>query len=240
MQIPEANGVTKYFTKSERMQTLAGVGLNVEEDGIIKQIGSSGCGKATFPSRVIRFDIPDDGDIMLDGKSIDGIRPERTMVFRALFPWLDVQNNVKFGPRTADTLADERAKISDRHMEMMRLTRFDLYMHRLSTGMKKGAAVARTLVVEPEMLLTEEPLSALDMSARDRLRSKAQHIWKEAGKIFVTHKATMPSTSIVTFNNRPFRTTVTGTYTEKPRNTDDGSLVSIHNEIRSELHQEQA
>ncbi len=249
MKILEAKGITKYFAhKDTRMQALGGIDLSVEEGEIVTLIGPSGCGKSTFLRLVAGLDTSDDGSILLDGKPISGTGPERIMVFQegALFPWLNVQDNVEFGLRIAGVSADKRAKASGKYLDMMHLSKFnDSFIHQLSTGMKQRVAIARALVMEPRMLLMDEPFSALDISTRDRLLGEVQDIWKKTGRtiLFVTHnavEATVLGSRIAVFSNRPSRIKkIIKVDAERPRSTDDNSLAPIRNEIRAELHQEQ-
>ena len=120
------------------------------------------------------------------------IRRRIGMVFQegALFPWLSVRRNIEFGLRMVDMPADERTAKSNEMLEMMNLQDTgDLYIHQLSTGMRQRVAIARALALDPDMLLMDEPFSALDYGTRLTLMGEMYRIWNETGKtvLFVTH-----------------------------------------------------
>ena len=159
------------------MRALDHIDLDIQDGEIVSLIGPSGCGKSTFLRLVAGLETPDEGQITFDGKPVSGTGPERIMIFQegALFPWLNVRDNVEFGLRVAGVPAEERSKSSDKYLEMMHLADFtDSYIHQLSTGMKQRVAIARALVMEPRMLLMDEPFSALDIPTRDRLLGEVQ------------------------------------------------------------------
>ena len=137
----EARGVVKYFKhNSSQIQALGGIDLDVEDGEIISLIGPSGCGKSTFLRIVAGLECPDGGKINFDGNLVSGTGPDRIMVFQegALFPWLNVRDNVEFGLKLAGVSPDQRRESSDKYLAMMHLTKFDnSYIHQLSTGMKQ-------------------------------------------------------------------------------------------------------
>ena len=243
----ESRGVTKYFEhKKSRMQTLAGIDLDVREGEIVSLIGPSGCGKSTFLRLAAGLETPDDGQILFDGKPVSGTDPEKILIFQegALFPWLNVRDNVEFGLRMAGIPAEERTKSSDKYLEMVHLSKFaDSYIHQLSGGMKQRVAIARALAMEPRMLLMDEPFTALDIPTRDRLLGEVQDIWRETGKtiLVVTHNAVEASvlgSRIAVFSKRPSRIKrMIDVPLDRPRTSDDPELVPIQKEIRTELRQ---
>lgn len=243
----EARDVVKYFKHNgSQLQALGGIDLDVEDGEIISLIGPSGCGKSTFLRIVAGLECPDGGMINFDGNLVSGTGPDRIMVFQegALFPWLNVRDNVEFGLKLAGVSPDQRRASSDKYLEMMHLTKFaNSYIHQLSTGMKQRVAIARALVMEPRMLLMDEPFSALDVSTRDRLLAEVQDIWKKTGKtiLFVTHnvvEASVLGSKVVVFSNRPSKIRkVINVDSERPRSSDDAGLLPAQQEIRSALRQ---
>ena len=237
--------MVKYFThKNKRMQALGGVDLDIQEGEIVSLIGPSGCGKSTFLRIVAGLEKPDEGYINLDGKPVTETGPDRIMIFQegALFPWLNVRDNVEYGLRVAGIPKDERARVSDKYLEMMHLAKFsDSYIHQLSTGMKQRVAIARALVMEPRILLMDEPFSALDVSTRDRLLDEVQDIWKKTGKtiLFITHnvvEASVMGSKVAVFTNRPSRIKkIIEVDARRPRTSDDPDLLHIQQDIRSQL-----
>jgi NitT/TauT family transport system ATP-binding protein len=184
---------------------------------------------------------------MFDGHPVSETSPERIMVFQegALFPWLKVQDNVEFGLKMAGIPKDERAKISNRYLDMMQLTKFaDSYTYQLSTGMKQRVAIARALVMDPDVLLMDEPFASLDAQTRDLLLVEMQLIWEKTKKtiLFVTHnvaEATVLGTKIAVFSNRPsiIKKEFENNF-PRPRVTEDESLLKLQQDILAELRPE--
>jgi len=244
----EAKNIVKYFSHdSHKLKALGGINLKVNAGDFVCLVGPSGCGKSTFLRIIAGLEKPDEGQIMFDGRPVTETGPERIMVFQegALFPWLKVQDNVEFGLKMAGIPKDERAKISNRYLDMMQLTKFaDSYTYQLSTGMKQRVAIARALVMDPDVLLMDEPFAALDPQTRDLLLVEMQLIWEKTKKtiLFVTHnvsEATVLGTKIVVFSNRP--SVVKKEFENnfpRPRVTEDESLLKFQQEILAELRPE--
>ena len=169
--------------------------LGIEQGEFISLLGPSGCGKTTVLRMVGGFETPSNGTIRIDGVDVDGLRPNQRnigMVFQAyaLFPNLTVANNVAFGLKVARI---GRAEIDARVTEMLDLIGLgklgDRYPFQLSGGQQQRVALARALAVRPQVLLLDEPLSALDAKIRVSLRSEIREIQQRLGitTIFVTH-----------------------------------------------------
>jgi NitT/TauT family transport system ATP-binding protein len=244
----EAKNIVKYFSHdSHKLQALGGINLKVEAGDFVCLIGPSGCGKSTFLRIIAGLEKPDEGQIMFDGHPVTETSPERIMVFQegALFPWLKVQDNVEFGLKMAGIPKDERAKISNRYLDMMQLTKFaNSYTYQLSTGMKQRVAIARALVMDPDVLLMDEPFAALDAQTRDLLLVEMQLIWEKTKKtiLFVTHnvaEATVLGTKIVIFSNRPsiIKKEFENNF-PRPRVTENESLFKLQQDILAELRPE--
>jgi len=244
----EAKNIVKYFSHdSHKLKALGGINLKVEAGDFVCLVGPSGCGKSTFLRIVAGLETPDDGQIMFDGHPVTETGPERIMVFQegALFPWLTVQDNVEFGLKMAGIPKEERAKISNRYLDMMQLTKFaDSYTYQLSTGMKQRVAIARALVMDPDVLLMDEPFAALDAQTRDLLLVEMQLIWEKTKKtiLFVTHnvaEAAVLGTKVAIFSNRPsvVKKEVDNNF-PRPRVTEDESLLKFQQDILTELRPE--
>lgn len=244
----EAKNIVKYFShESHKLKALGGVNLKINSGDFVCLVGPSGCGKSTFLRIVAGLETQDEGEIIFDGRPVSSTGPERIMVFQegALFPWLKVQDNVEFGLKMAGIPKDERAKISNRYLDMMQLTKFaDSYTYQLSTGMKQRVAIARALVMDPDVLLMDEPFAALDAQTRDLLLVEMQLIWEKTKKtiLFVTHnvsEAAVLGTKVAVFSNRP---SVIKKELEnnspRPRVTEDESLLQLQQEILAELRPE--
>ncbi len=244
----EAKNIVKYFShESHKLEALGGINLKVEAGDFVCLVGPSGCGKSTFLRIIAGLETPDKGEIMFDGHPVTETSPERIMVFQegALFPWLTVQDNVEFGLKMAGIPKEERAKISNRYLDMMQLTKFaNSYTYQLSTGMKQRVAIARALVMDPDVLLMDEPFAALDAQTRDLLLVEMQLIWEKTKKtiLFVTHnvaEATVLGNKIAVFSNRP--STIKKEFENnfpRPRVTEDESLLKLQQDILAELRPE--
>jgi NitT/TauT family transport system ATP-binding protein len=244
----EAKNIVKFFSHdSHKLEALGGINLKVEAGDFVCLVGPSGCGKSTFLRIIAGLETPDEGQIMFDGHPVSETSPERIMVFQegALFPWLKVQDNVEFGLKMAGIPKEERAKISNRYLDMMQLTKFaDSYTYQLSTGMKQRVAIARALVMDPDVLLMDEPFASLDAQTRDLLLVEMQLIWEKTKKtiLFVTHnvaEATALGTKIAVFSNRPsiIKKEFENNF-PRPRVTEDESLLKLQQDILAELRPE--
>ena len=244
----EAKNIEKYFKHDgKQLKTLDGINLNVNDGEFVCIVGTSGCGKSTFLRTIAGLETPDSGKILLDGQPLSDTGPDRIMVFQegALFPWLNVQDNVEYGLKVAGIPKEKRNEISHRYLDMMQLTQFATsYTYQLSTGMKQRVAIARALVMEPDVLLMDEPFAALDPQTRDLLLVEMQLIWQKTKKtiIFVTHnvaEAVVLGTRVLVFSQRPakIKKEVEIDY-QRPRLTDDENLLPYQKKILAELRPE--
>ena len=244
----EVKNIEKYFQHDgKQLKTLDGINLNVNDGEFVCIVGTSGCGKSTFLRTIAGLEQPDNGEILLDGQPLSDTGPDRIMVFQegALFPWLNVQDNVEYGLKIAGIPKEKRNEISHRYLDMMQLTQFATsFTYQLSTGMKQRVAIARALVMEPDVLLMDEPFAALDPQTRDLLLVEMQLIWQKTKKtiIFVTHnvaEAVVLGTRVLVFSHRPakIKKEVEIDY-QRPRLTDDENLLPYQKKILAELRPE--
>ena len=174
---------------------LDGISISLEEGEFVSLLGPSGCGKTTALRLVAGFDRPDEGRIVVDGKDITGMPPNKRdmgMVFQAysLFPNMTARQNVDFGLKIRGREKGDRSKRVDDLLELVGLGHAaDRYPHQLSGGMQQRVALARALAIEPRVLLLDEPLSALDAKVRVQLREEIRRIQLELGitTLYVTH-----------------------------------------------------
>ncbi len=240
----EMRGVSKIF----RGQTvLDDVTLTTRPGEIVVVVGPSGCGKSTLLSLAAGHSKPDKGEVTLDGKSFSGPGPERTMVFQehGLFPWLDAAQNVAFGLKMAGIPLAERNDRVAHALDMVHLGHAaKKLVHELSGGMRQRVAIARALVMDPALLLMDEPFAALDAQTRTLMHEQLQDIWLASRKtiLFVTHsvgEAVRLADRVVVMHAHPGRVrSEHAVPLPHPRAFDSPALVEIGREIRNEIEDE--
>jgi NitT/TauT family transport system ATP-binding protein len=168
------------------------VTLDIREREFLALLGPSGCGKSTLLYLVGGFLPTEKGQITLDGRAIGGPGPDRGIVFQhfALFPWKSVRANVLYGLERMGLAREEREQKAQAFIDLVGLHGFeDSYPSQLSGGMKQRTAIARTLAIDPKILLMDEPFGALDAQTRSLMQTELLRIWQRTPKtvIFVTH-----------------------------------------------------
>ena len=237
----------EYESPDGLMAAVENVRLSVEEGQFVCFVGPSGCGKSTLLNIIAGLDKPTIGEVILNGRRVTEPGPDRIMVFQdnALFPWLKVIDNVQFGLKVAGVEKKKRHEISMHYLDMMQLTKFaEAYTYQLSGGMKQRVSLARALVMDPEILLMDEPFAALDSQTRDLLLVELQLIWAKTRKtiLFVTHnisESVCLGDRVVVFTNRPGRVKkeVLIDY-RRPRLTEDNNLYNYQRQVLDELKTE--
>jgi len=174
------------------VQALRDVSLSLREGELMSVLGPSGCGKTTLLNIVAGFLAPTSGRVVLNGARVTGPGAERGMVFQqgALFEWMSVRENVGFGPRMKGMRAAERRGIVDHLLDVVGLAAFkEKEVYELSGGMQQRVALARCLANDPDVILMDEPLGALDALTREKMQGLVLKLWKETGKtiILITH-----------------------------------------------------
>ena len=237
--------ISKHF-RTSRQDTLAldDVTLEVRPREFICIVGPSGCGKSTLLNIAAGIDVDYQGDAVFEGAPIRGMAQQRAVVFQepALFPWLNVRDNVEFGLKLRGVPKEQRREIVDRQLALVNLSRFDrAYIHELSGGMKQRAQLARGLAVEPHVLLMDEPFAALDAQTRDDLQLELQSVWARIGTtvLFVTHnvrEAVILGDRVVVMSPSPGRIKrIIDIPLERPRTPDDHAVADLAAAVRYEL-----
>lgn len=236
-----------FAQKDQRVQVLHDVNFTIETGEFICVIGPSGCGKSTLISLIAGLEFPDSGEVFVDSKIVEGPSRDRLVVFQeaALFPWLTVLGNVEFGLKIAGIPEKERKDRALEVIKLVHLARFvNAHPHELSGGMKQRAAIARALVMDPKILLMDEPFAALDAQTRNMLQVELQEIWQKTKKtvLFVTHnvrEATFLADRVIEISARPGMIKKEyPIHIPRPRREQDPNLLTVQTKIMSSLKDE--
>ncbi len=202
-----------YNVDAKPLSVLRNVGLQISPGEFVSIVGASGCGKSTLLRLIVGLDTDYDGDILLDGQRITGPGTDRGIVFQEhrLFPWLTVEDNIGLGLDGSKEAEAVKQRRIHENIALVGLEGFEkAYPHQLSGGMAQRAAIARSLVTRPRILLLDEPLGALDSLTRAYLQNELLRIWQQERItiVMVTHdveEAVFLSDRIVVMEPRPGR-----------------------------------
>ena len=180
----------RFLAGSGEYQALRGVNLEIAEGEFVCLLGPSGCGKTTLLRILAGLDRHTSG--LLEIRAPQGDQPLTSVVFQeqSIFPWFDVRSNVEYGLKARDPAPDLLRRQVDYYIAKVGLTPFERrYPHELSGGMKQRVSIARAFATDPEILLMDEPFSALDEQNRHLLQGELLRIWSETRKtvVFITH-----------------------------------------------------
>jgi len=208
--------VTKQFGGTRRDNGLVAiddVSFDVGNGEFVAVVGPSGCGKSTILNLVSGLDLPSEGDVRIEGQSVDGPNSKVGFMLQKdlLLPWRNIRRNVEFGLEARGVARQERRQRALRELERCRLTGFaDHYPYQLSGGMRQRAALARTLIIEPDIVLLDEPFSALDAQTKIVLQRSFASTIAETGvtALLITHdlnEAVLMSDRVLVMSERPGR-----------------------------------
>lgn len=187
------SGLSKHYeTKNGQFTALEAVNAYILENEFVTLVGPSGCGKSTVLKILAGLEDASSGSAHIAGREIIKPGADRGVVFQSytLFPWLTVRANIEFGLELKKTPKNLRKEVSDRYLNLVKLSKFaDTYPKQLSGGMKQRVAIARALANSPEMLLMDEPFAALDAQTRSEMQELLLDIQKheKATILFITH-----------------------------------------------------
>lgn len=244
----EVRDVTRrYRGAGGPVTALDGVSFTAEPGEFVCLVGPSGCGKSTLCHMIGGLQAPDSGAVFVNGAPVHGPAPSRVLMFQeaALFPWLNAVDNVAFGLTVRGMARRDAREKAMEYLRLVRLARFaNSHPHELSGGMRQRVALARALAVEPDVLLMDEPFSALDAQTREILHLELQRVWRETRKtiVFVTHNVTEAvtlGTRALVFSARPGR--IKRTFhldLPRPRFDHDPAVVEQTNSILDVLREE--
>jgi len=195
----------------EIIRALQDFSITVYEGEFVSIVGPSGCGKSTFLRMVAALEHPTEGVIKCDGEPIRNPGADRGMMFQeyALFPWMTVIQNTEFGPNVRGIPKEKYKSKVEEYIEKLGLKGFEKrYPNELSGGMQQRAALARTFVNDPDIMLMDEPFSAVDAQTREILQEELLSLWRSVQKtvILVTHsveEAVFLSDRIIIMTKRP-------------------------------------
>ncbi|MBC6003853.1 MAG: ABC transporter ATP-binding protein SaoA [Paeniclostridium sordellii] len=185
--------VNKTFMNNKvENKVLENINLDIKEGEFVSLLGPSGCGKTTLLTIIGGFQSCEEGQVLLNNKVVDRPGIDRAFVFQnyALFPWKTVKANVEFPMKQQKLSKEEREKKLEELLEISDLKgKEKMYPHQLSGGMKQRVAVIRALACNPEVLLMDEPLGAVDFQMRQNLQEQLENIWikNKITAIMVTH-----------------------------------------------------
>lgn len=217
MSVVQLESVGKSFMRrdGEQLEVLRNIDLDVPERSIVALVGASGCGKSTLLNIVAGLIPPDQGAVFLNGQKSSAFKDWRSMTYMfqedRLFPWRTTAQNVALGLEAAGLPRKERRDRVMQVLELVGLEKFaDSFPHELSGGMRSRAALGRSLVTEPSILLMDEPFSKLDPSIRTQMHDEVLRIaaLRQMSVLFVTHdveEAVVLANKIVVLMPRPGR-----------------------------------
>ena len=222
-------GVTKHFPrpgKQAPLHALGPVDLDLQRGEFVSVVGPSGCGKSTLLDVLAGLSPPSAGVVEVDGRRASGVPEGVGVVFQedASFPWLNVADNIAFGLRRAGVAAGEVRRRVDDALALMGLRDFArAYPAQLSGGMRQRVCIARTLVLQPRLILLDEPFGALDQQTRLLMGDELLRLWRQTGAtaLLITHaldEAALLSDRIFVMSARPGRlidTVITGWQRER-------------------------
>ena len=233
--------------KHPGLRALDNIDLEVRAGEFLCIVGPSGCGKSTLLHLIAGLDRPSSGLLKIDGRLIRRAGPDRIIIFQeaGLFPWLTVRQNVEFGLKMKGVSRRERRERAEHFLSLVHLSGFsESRIHQLSGGMKQRVSLARALALQPEVLLMDEPFTALDAQTRDLLHDELERIWAATGQtiVFVTHnvrEAVRLGDRVVTMSYRPGRIkTEFQIEMNRPRHVEDADVAAKAKEILGELRSE--
>jgi NitT/TauT family transport system ATP-binding protein len=181
-----------FGAKGSGLKALDDINLEIAEKEFVAIVGPSGCGKTTCLRIVAGFEKPTSGTVSVNGKPVSGPGPDRAVVFQhfALFPWKTVRENIDLGLRNKNLVKEKRDELIADALNLMNLeSHADAFPHQLSGGMQQRVAIARAYVLDPEVLLMDEPFGALDAQTRVVMQEELVRLARVNPRtvLFITH-----------------------------------------------------
>lgn len=241
MQTIHVDNVSKSFGT---LNVLEEVDITIRQGEFVAIVGPSGCGKSTVLRMIAGLEYPSDGKVTASEKAIDSPDPSRMLIFQehALYPWRTVEYNVGFGLELAGISKKERSSRVNAMLEKVGLAGFQKYYpHQLSGGMRQRASIARALVMDPEVLLLDEPFGALDAITKISMQNELLRLWEGTGKtvLLITHdidEAIYLADTIYVMSPRPGRIVESISMdSSRPRDRNGANFVALRERIMKHL-----
>lgn len=236
--------VNKSFGENNDFEVLRDINISAKRGEFICILGPSGCGKTILLYLIAGFLKPTSGKVLVENKLVKSPDPSRMMVFQdyVLFPWVTVYGNIVFALNNFKLNNKKKNELVTKYLELMGLKDFrDWYPHKLSGGMQQRVAIARALIVNPKILLMDEPFGALDHQYRRFLRNSLEEFWLKNKKtvIFVTHsinEAIYLADKIYLMSQRPMSIKkIYQVNLPRPREKTNIEFIKLSKEIESQM-----
>lgn len=241
----EVSGLSKSFdSNGSSVPVLNDVSFKVRQGEIVCLLGRSGCGKTTLLKMLAGFLRPDGGSIKLAGEEVVKPGPDRCVIFQedALFPWLSVRENIAFGLANSGVARKKQKEEAERFIDLVGLSGFGDYLPaEISGGMKQRVALARVLIMQPQVLLLDEPFAALDAQTREEMQNLLLGLCRRLGHtvLFVTHdveEAVLMADKILLLDKSRLGVGANIPVTlERPRSRQDSAFTSLCGDVMSLL-----
>ncbi len=237
--------LSKSFTlNGQRLNVLRDLDLGVASGAFLAIVGPSGCGKTTLLRVLAGLECADKGQVLIDGHPVEGVGHERAVIFQEprLLPWLTVLGNVAFGLLVRGTPRDVAEARARHYIRLVGLAEFeDAFPRQLSGGMAQRVGIARALTVQPEILLLDEPLGALDAMTKLTMQEELARIWREENvtMILVTHDLEeaifLADRVLVLPNNAGSRPRLLDVDIPRPRDRSERHFVEMRKRLMAEF-----
>ncbi len=231
MALIDLQGVSKKISmKNGEMGIIQDASFSVADNDFLALVGPSGCGKSTLLRLIQGLDQPTSGKILFRGRPVTTVQKQMSMVFQsfALYPWLNVRENISLGLEARNVPPEKQTELVEKYLNITGLTGFEeAYPRELSGGMRQRVGLARALIVDPAVLLMDEPFSALDPLTAESLRDEVLLLWEDPNippdaVVLVTHnieEAILMANRIIVMSHRP-GTILAGVPVKLPRPRD--------------------